>query len=71
MRGSETPRLVNGLGFEPALRAITLDAARLLGIEDRFGSLEIGKVADLVLYDGNPFETTTHLTHTIVGGRVI
>jgi imidazolonepropionase-like amidohydrolase len=63
--------LVNGLGFEPALRAITLDAARLLGIEDRFGSLEVGKVADLVLYDGDPFENTTHVTHTLLGGRVI
>jgi imidazolonepropionase-like amidohydrolase len=42
-----------------------------LGIEDRFGSLEVGKVADLVLYDGDPFENTTHVTHTLLGGRVI
>src|SRR6185503_17105940 len=48
----------NGLGFTAALRAITLDAARILEISDRFGSLAPGKVADLVLYDGDPFEHT-------------
>jgi imidazolonepropionase-like amidohydrolase len=63
--------MVNGLGFPHALRAITLDAARLLGIEDRFGSVEVGKVADLVLYDGDPFEHMTHVTQTLIGGRVV
>src|SRR5262249_35505858 len=63
--------MMNGLGYDRALRAVTLDAARLLGIDDRFGSLEGGKVADLVLYDGDPFEHTTHVTHTILDGRVI
>jgi imidazolonepropionase-like amidohydrolase len=63
--------MVNGLGFDRALRAITLDAARMLAIDDRFGSIEAGKVADLVLYDGDPFEHTTHVTHTILGGRII
>ena len=63
--------MVNGLGFDRALSAITLDAARILGIDDRFGSLEAGKVADLVLYDGDPFEHATHVTHTVIDGRVI
>jgi imidazolonepropionase-like amidohydrolase len=63
--------MVNGLGFDRALSAITLDAAKLLGIEDRFGSIEAGKVADLVLYDGDCFEHATHVTHTILDGRVI
>jgi len=62
---------VNGLGFDRALRSITLDAAKILGIDEQYGSLEIGKVADLVLYDGDPFEHSTHVTHTILGGRVI
>ncbi len=62
--------MVNGLGRDRALRAITLDAARLLGVSDRFGSLEAGKEADLVLYDGDPFENTTHVTHTILAGRI-
>ncbi len=63
--------MVNGLDFDAALRAITLDAARLLKIDDRYGSLEPGKVADLVLYDGDPFEHSTHVTHTLMEGRVI
>jgi imidazolonepropionase-like amidohydrolase len=62
---------VNGLGHAGALRAITLDAAKLLGIDDRFGSVEPGKVADLVLYDGDPFENATHVTHTLIDGRVV
>ena len=62
---------VNGLGFDRALRSITLDAAKVLGIDEQYGSLEVGKVADLVLYDGDPFEHATHVTHTILGGRVI
>ncbi len=63
--------MVYGLGFDRALRAVTLDAARILGIEDRFGSIETGKVADLVLYDGDVFESATHVTQTLVGGRVV
>ncbi|HEX4606962.1 MAG TPA: amidohydrolase family protein [Urbifossiella sp.] len=60
----------NGLGHERALKAVTAEPAKLLGIADRFGTLEVGKEADLVLYDGDPFEHATHVTHTVVGGRV-
>lgn len=63
--------MVNGLGFDRALASITIEPARILGIDDRFGTLEPGKIADLVLYDGDPFEHATHVTHTILGGRVI
>ncbi len=62
---------VNGLGVERALRAVTLDAAKLLNVADRYGSLETGKVADLVLYDGDPFEHSTHVTQTLMAGRVV
>jgi imidazolonepropionase-like amidohydrolase len=62
---------VYGLGVDAALRSITLDAARILGIEDRFGSIDVGKIADLVLYDGDPFEHATHTTHVLVDGRVV
>ncbi|MGL4550340.1 MAG: amidohydrolase family protein [Gemmataceae bacterium] len=62
---------VNGLGPDAALRAVTLDAARLLGIDATHGSLIKGKVADLVLYDGDCFEHATHVTHTVIGGRVV
>src|SRR5262249_37161314 len=60
----------NGLGFERALAAITREPAKILGIAGKFGTLEPGKVADLVLYDGDPFEHATHVTYTILGGRV-
>jgi len=60
-----------GLGFDGALRACTIDAARLLGIDQRVGSIEAGKDADLALYDGDPFEYTTHCTTTIINGEVL
>lgn len=60
----------NGWGHKDALKAITLGAAELLGVDKDRGSLEAGKLADLVLYDGDPFEHATHVTHTLVGGRV-
>ncbi|MBI3823798.1 MAG: amidohydrolase family protein [Planctomycetes bacterium] len=63
--------MVNGLGHDRALKSITLDAAKILGIDDRFGSIAVGKEADLVLYDGDPFEHSTHVTHTIIAGRVV
>jgi imidazolonepropionase-like amidohydrolase len=61
----------NGLTFEQALAAITIDAARLLGIEKRVGSLEAGKDGDVALYDGDPFEYLTHCTGVIVNGKVM
>jgi imidazolonepropionase-like amidohydrolase len=61
----------NGLGFERALGAITIDAARVLGIDDRVGSLEIGKDADIALYDGDPFEYTTHCVGVVIDGEVV
>jgi imidazolonepropionase-like amidohydrolase len=62
--------MVYGLGFDRALKAITIDAARLLKIDDEYGSLDVGKVADLVLYDGDPFEHATHVTQVFVAGRL-
>jgi imidazolonepropionase-like amidohydrolase len=61
----------NGLSFEEALGAITIDAARLLGIEKRVGSLEAGKDGDLALYDGDPFEYTSHCTGVVIQGEVV
>jgi len=45
---------------------LTSEAARILGIDDRVGSLEKGKDADVVLLDGNPFEYTSHVTAVII-----
>jgi imidazolonepropionase-like amidohydrolase len=60
-----------GLDHARALRAVTIDAAKLLGIDKDYGSIEKGKVADLVLYDGDPFEHTTNVTQTLMGGKVV
>jgi len=61
----------NGLSFSEALASITIDAARLLGVDDRVGSLEVGKDADIALYDGDPFEYTTHAMGVIIDGNVV
>jgi imidazolonepropionase-like amidohydrolase len=61
----------HGLGFERALAAITRDAAELLGIADRVGTLEPGKDGDLALYDGDPFEYTSHCLATVIEGVVV
>jgi imidazolonepropionase-like amidohydrolase len=60
----------NGMGFEGALRAATIESAKILGIANRVGSLEPGKDADVVLYDGDPFEYTSHVTAVLVDGKV-
>jgi imidazolonepropionase-like amidohydrolase len=61
----------NGLGFDGALAAITIDAARILGVDSRVGSLEPGKDGDLALYDGDPFEYTTHCVGVVIEGNVV
>lgn len=61
----------NGLTFEQALATITRDAAKILGIDNRVGSLEVGKDGDLALYDGDPFEYTTHCTGVVINGTVV
>lgn len=63
--------VANGLDRAAALRALTLDAARLLDLAADHGSLEVGKRADLVLFDGDPFEYTSHVTAVVLGGRVV
>jgi hypothetical protein len=57
-----------GLSFEDALAAVTIQPARLLGVEDRVGSIEVGKDADLVLWNGEPFEPTSRPIGVIVDG---
>ncbi len=60
----------NGLSTEEALATVTIAAARILGVADRIGSLEPGKDADLALFDGDPFEYTTHCVGTVINGVV-
>lgn len=61
----------NGLGMERALEAVTLSPARILGIDDRVGSIEVGKDADLALFDGDPFEYTSHICGVIIESDVM
>jgi len=60
-----------GLSNDDALKTITIDAARVLGIDDRVGSLEVGKDADLIVCDGDLLHYMTQVHYTIVNGRVV
>lgn len=59
-----------GLPQAAAVRAITIDAARILGIEHRVGSIEVGKDADLIVVDGDLMHYMTMVRWTIVNGRI-
>ena len=60
-------------GMDPfaALQAITINPAKHIGIEDRVGSLEVGKDADIVIADGDPLEISTILRYVLVDGKVV
>lgn len=60
-------------GMDPflALQAITINPARHIGVEDRVGSLEEGKDADIVLADGNPLVSDTSIKYVIVDGKIL
>jgi imidazolonepropionase-like amidohydrolase len=60
-----------GLSEETALRSVTLSAAEILGIEDRVGSIEPGKDADLVIMDGEPLEIMTHVESILIDGKIV
>ncbi len=63
--------VANGLSFDDGLKCITLNPAKLLGIDNRVGSIEKGKDADLVLYNGDPFEYLTKVCMVIIDGEVV
>ena len=58
-----------GLDREAALRAVTLEPARVWGVSDGLGSLDVGKEADVVVWSGDPFELTTGPEHVFIAGR--
>jgi hypothetical protein len=58
-----------GLPREEALKAITINPAEMLGVADRIGSLEPGKVANLIVANGDPLEVRTTITHVVIAGR--
>ena len=60
-----------GLSHDAALRAMTTEAARILGVSDVMGSLEPGKIANLIVTDGDPMEITTHLHNLFIAGKPV
>ena len=60
-----------GMGEEAALRAVTIDAARLSGAADRVGSLEAGKDADVLILDGHPFDLRTRVLGVWINGAQV
>jgi imidazolonepropionase-like amidohydrolase len=60
-----------GLAREAAIRALTIDAAAIAGVHDRLGSLEKGKVANLIVTDGDLFDERTKVTRVFVEGRPV
>lgn len=60
-----------GLPYEEALKAVTLYPARILGVEDKFGTIEEGKQANLILTDGDPLEITTRIRGLFIAGRPV
>jgi len=58
-----------GLATDAAVRALTLDAARIAGVADRLGSLEKGKIANLTVTDGDLFADRTKIKYVFVDGR--
>lgn len=61
----------NGLSFQEALASITIGAARVIGVDKRVGSLEPGKDGDVAVFDGDPFEYTSHVCGVVVNGQVV
>lgn len=60
-----------GLGKDEALKSVTLYAAEILGVADRLGSVEVGKMANLVVTDGDMLDMRTKIKHVFIGGKMI
>ena len=61
--------MARGLSFETAMEALTIRPATLLNIADKVGSLEVGKDADIAIFDGMPFENLTTCVATMIDGK--
>lgn len=61
----------SGMKEQDALRAITINAARHIGVSDRVGSIEVGKDADFVLIKGSPFVYENEIRYTIIDGQIV
>lgn len=62
--------VTNGVSWEAAFRAITLTPAEIYGVDDQYGALAAGYMADVVVWDGDPLEVMSAPTHVIIDGEV-
>jgi imidazolonepropionase-like amidohydrolase len=60
-----------GLSPDEAIRSITLSPAEILGVDDRIGSLTVGKEASLIITDGNPLDIRTNVLGAFIQGRAV
>ena len=60
-----------GLAWEDAMRAVTVNAAEILGVSEHLGTLEVGKIGNIIVTDGDPLEITTDIRHILVNGQVV
>lgn len=60
-----------GMDEDDALRAVTINAAKAGGVDNRVGSIESGKDADIVIFSGHPFDYRTKVDITMIGGKVV
>lgn len=63
--------VVNGLSKDAAIRALTLNAATIAGAADRLGSLDKGKIANVIVTEGDLFDEKTKIAHVFVNGRPV
>lgn len=61
----------NGLDEMEALKAITINPAKILGLDDRIGSIKEGKDADLIICDSSLLDTMNHVDYTIINGKIV
>ena len=63
--------VANGLSWDQGLAALTINVAKLYGIDDKLGSLEVGKIADIVIWSGDPLEITEAAELVLIAGEKI
>jgi imidazolonepropionase-like amidohydrolase len=63
--------VAHGLSEEEAIRAMTINPAKIFGVEGELGSLEVGKTANLALWSGSPIQMSSQVEKVIIKGRII
>ena len=63
--------VANGLSYETALRALTINPAKIFGVQESYGTVSVGAEADLVIWSGDPLEVTTFADFVMIRGKTI